>query len=58
MLSSRQNICVRSGFHCAQPGLQSLGQGPTVRASLGVYNTMQEVDSFVEALLAVLKKLR
>jgi len=41
---------VRAGYHCAQPLLDSLGIGPCVRASLGIYNTQAEIDHFVEVL--------
>ena len=57
MLSARANICVRSGFHCAQPGHQSLGWRPTLRASLGVYNTRQEIDVLAECLRSIAENL-
>ncbi|WP_146396830.1 cysteine desulfurase [Planctomycetes bacterium CA13] len=50
MLSNRANICVRSGFHCAQLAHESRGWRPTVRASFGVYNTSDEVDVLLNAL--------
>jgi cysteine desulfurase/selenocysteine lyase len=47
-LDESADILVRSGFHCCQPLLEHLGlpEG-TVRASLGVYNTEEEVDLLV-----------
>ncbi len=50
MLSHRFNICVRSGFHCAQPAHEALGSPPTVRASYYLYNTEAEIDLLAEAL--------
>lgn len=52
-LANRANIIVRSGFHCAQPGHESLGMGPTVRASFGMYNSKAEIDQFVDVLKAM-----
>ncbi len=53
ILSQRHRICVRSGFHCAQPLHEALGHGPTVRASFALYNTLKEVDTFVEAVTRI-----
>ncbi len=50
ILSQRHRICVRSGYHCAQPLHESLGLPPTVRASLALYTTRHEVDRIVEAV--------
>ena len=43
-------VCVRSGNHCAQPLLRSLGIDSTCRASFAIYNTKNDVDRLVEAL--------
>ena len=50
-------IAVRAGYHCAQPLLDSLGIGPCVRASLGIYNTQAEIDHFVKVLNKVRKAM-
>jgi cysteine desulfurase/selenocysteine lyase len=47
-------IAVRAGHHCAQPVMARYGVSATVRASFGLYNTVQEID----ALVAGLKKVR
>lgn len=52
-----ENICVRAGYHCAQPGLDLLGIGPVVRASLSFYNTEEEVDKFLKVLGTVRQKM-
>ena len=44
------NVCVRSGNHCAQPLLRSMGIDSTCRASFYLYNTKEDVDHLVEAL--------
>src|SRR3990172_4900268 len=46
----QQNICVRSGHHCAQPLMERLGVAATVRISFGPYNTKEDVDAFLAAL--------
>lgn len=45
-----ENVCVRSGNHCAQPLLRSLGIDSTCRASFYFYNTKEDVDKLVKAL--------
>ncbi len=50
VLSSRFQICVRSGFHCAQPLHEACGWPETVRASLHAYNTTDEVDAMIDAV--------
>jgi len=46
----RKGVAVRAGHHCAQPLMAHLGVSATCRASFGLYNTRQEVDTLVEAL--------
>jgi len=46
----RYGIAVRAGHHCAQPLMEHLGVSATARASFGIYNTLEEVDAFIEAL--------
>lgn len=50
MLLDKMGIAVRTGHHCAQPLMDTLGVEGTVRASFAVYNTAEEVDTFVAAL--------
>ena len=49
----RHAVFVRAGHHCAQVLMERLGVAATTRASLAVYNTREEVDRLVEALLDV-----
>ena len=49
MLDAR-GIAVRTGHHCTQPLMDSLGLEGTVRASFSVYNTIEEIDTLVEGL--------
>ncbi len=44
-------IAVRTGHHCAQPIMDYYKIPGTVRASFSFYNTKEEIDLFIEALL-------
>ncbi|MCY2965794.1 MAG: aminotransferase class V-fold PLP-dependent enzyme, partial [Planctomycetota bacterium] len=48
-----EGIAVRAGHHCAQPSLRRFGLDATVRPSLSIYNTREEVDRLVAALRAI-----
>lgn len=37
-------IAVRTGHHCAEPVMKAFGIEGTVRASFGIYNTLEEID--------------
>ena len=58
MLLDQLGIAVRTGHHCAQPLMTALGIEGTVRASFAVYNTFDEVDTFVAAVKRVADMLR
>lgn len=58
MLLDKLGIAVRTGHHCAQPLMTSLGIEGTVRASFAVYNTLEECDLFLTALHRVSEMLR
>jgi cysteine desulfurase/selenocysteine lyase len=47
---NRNGIAVRSGHHCAQPILRRFGLESTVRASLALYNTHDDIDRLVGAI--------
>jgi len=53
----RQGVAIRAGHHCAQPLMSHLGVSATARASFALYNTLEEVDVFVEALSKARKML-
>jgi cysteine desulfurase / selenocysteine lyase len=52
-----QGVAVRSGHHCAHPLMQFYDVPATLRASLAFYNTREEIDTFIVALLKVRKLL-
>lgn len=47
---NQNGIAVRSGHHCAQPILRRFGLESTVRASLALYNTREDIDKLVAAI--------
>lgn len=49
-LLDRLGIAIRTGHHCAQPLMQRMGVAGTARASFALYNTREEIDSFVAAI--------
>ena len=50
VLLDQLGVEVRTGHHCAQPLMETLGIEGTVRASFAVYNTEADVDAFLSAL--------
>ena len=46
----KKGVAVRAGHHCAGPLMDHLGLTATCRASFGLYNTKEEVDTLVDAL--------
>ena len=45
-----ENVCIRSGNHCAQPLLRFMGLESTCRVSFYIYNTKEDVDRLIDAL--------
>ncbi len=52
---AREKICVRSGHHCAMPLHEILRAEATVRVSLGIYNTLEDIDKLIAGLEKVRK---
>jgi cysteine desulfurase/selenocysteine lyase len=46
-----RGVAVRAGHHCAQPLMNRFAVPATVRASFGLYNTLEEVEALVEGLV-------
>ena len=57
-LLDREGIAVRAGHHCAQILHESFSLDASVRASLCLYNTTQEIDRLVSALTAIVRKFK
>lgn len=50
VLLDRQGVAVRTGHHCAEPLIEHLGVPGTLRASVGLYNTTEDIDKLIAAL--------
>ena len=48
-------FAIRTGHHCAQPLMARCGVEGMARVSFGLYNTVEEIDRFVEALQRVVR---
>ena len=46
----QEGVAIRAGHHCAQPLMERLGVAATARASLGIYNTTNELDQLGHAI--------
>ena len=50
-IMDRYGVAVRAGLHCAEPLAKRLGVTSSTRASLALYNTVEDTDAFVDALI-------
>ena len=57
-LLDEEGIAVRAGHHCAQPALRHFGLDATVRPSIGLYNTHDDIDVLAEAVRRAAAVLR
>jgi cysteine desulfurase/selenocysteine lyase len=46
----REGVAIRTGHHCAQPVMDRFGVPATARASVAMYNTLEDIDALVAAL--------
>jgi cysteine desulfurase/selenocysteine lyase len=46
----KKGVAVRAGQHCTGPLMEHLGLNATCRASFAMYNTTDEIDTWIEAL--------
>ncbi|WP_372613427.1 SufS family cysteine desulfurase [Halomonas sp.] len=58
LLIDQLGVAIRTGHHCAQPLLAQFGVDATCRASFAAYNTLEEVDIFIDALHRVIGMVR
>ncbi len=54
-VADQRGVALRGGHHCNQPLMKKLGVSSTARASFYFYNTMAEIDVFVEVLRDIQK---
>ena len=57
-LLDQQGVAVRTGHHCAEPLIDTIGVPGTVRVSFGLYNDKNDVDTFITALQKAIKILK
>ena len=57
-MADQQGVAIRIGHHCTQPLHERLGVPATARASFYFYNTLNEVDRFVEVVQKVIRQLK
>ena len=57
MILDKKGIAVRTGHHCAQPIMHHFNIPGTVRASFAVYNTKEEIDTFIDGLKTAIRML-
>lgn len=57
-LLDQQGVAVRTGHHCAEPLVDYLNTSGTLRASVALYNTREEIDYFIKALNKAISMLR
>ena len=48
-----EGVAIRTGHHCTQPVMDRFGVPATARASLAMYNTVEEIDQLVATLTKV-----
>ena len=58
LMLDKMGIAVRTGHHCAEPIMARYGIPSTVRISFAVYNTIEEIDIFINALNRILNMLK
>lgn len=50
---AEKNVCVRSGYHCAEPLAAQLGIDGSLRASLYLYNDEEDINAFFQVLESI-----
>ena len=58
MLLDKKNIAIRTGHHCAQPFMKFFNISGNARMSVGVYNSKNDIDYFMEAINEVREILK
>lgn len=54
----RENIAVRGGFHCAMPLFSKLGLDGSIRASFYIYNSKEDADRLVNAVMKAVEQAK
>ncbi|MBL7664708.1 MAG: cysteine desulfurase [Bacteriovoracaceae bacterium] len=56
-ITDKEGVALRTGHHCTQPLMKRMNVTATVRASLGIYNTKQDIDLLIQAITKAIKIL-
>jgi cysteine desulfurase/selenocysteine lyase len=57
-LLDEDGVCLRGGHHCAQPLMDRFDLPATARASLALYNDLDDIDALIDALGRAIRRLR
>jgi len=52
-LLAEKNVAIRAGHHCAQPCLNAIGIKHCLRASIGIYNDVHDIDRLISGLIEI-----
>ena len=58
MILDKLGIAIRTGHHCAEPVMTHFGVTGMCRASIGMYNTLEEVDALAKGIERAVMMLR
>ena len=58
MILDKLGVAIRTGHHCAEPVMTHYGVAGMCRASIGMYNTEEEVDTLVRGVERAVRMLR
>lgn len=58
MILDKQGIAIRTGHHCAEPVVDHYGVKGMCRASIGLYNTVEEIEALVRGVELAVSMLR
>ena len=58
MILDKLGVAIRTGHHCAEPVMTHYGVTGMCRASIGMYNTLEEVDILVAAINRAVRMLK
>lgn len=58
MILDKLGVAIRTGHHCAEPVMTHFGVTGMCRASIGMYNTLEEVDVLVAAIERAVRMLK
>ena len=58
MILDKLGVAIRTGHHCAEPVMTHYGIPGMCRASIGMYNTLSEVEAFGAGIERAVRMLK